>query len=283
MPSQRINTSRGNYFYLVVIVTLLSLLAITLQVRRPGSLNFFAKPVLILYGYAHEVLSTTGLQIGRLGEIYIFLQGVEEENRLLKHENGKLRYKNSQYIEYKNENERLRKLLQFKGASPMRLIPTQVIARTPSHWFKSILISQIAGEKISKYMAVITHEGVVGRIEEVTPVSARVLLITDQNSSIAVIVQRSRAEGIVSGWQENICKLNYLIRSADIKPGDVVISSGLGGVFPKGLVVGRITKVEKQGHDLFQYAEVEPSANLSNLEEVMVVYQTTPESPGVPQ
>ncbi len=236
MPSQRINTSRGNYFYLVVIVTLLSLLAITLQVRRPGSLNFFAKPVLILYGYAHEVLSTTGLQIGRLGEIYIFLQGVEEENRLLKHENGKLRYKNSQYIEYKNENERLRKLLQFKGASPMRLIPTQVIARTPSHWFKSILISQIAGEKISKYMAVITHEGVVGRIEEVTPVSARVLLITDQNSSIAVIVQRSRAEGIVSGWQENICKLNYLIRSADIKPGDVVISSGLGGVFPKGLV-----------------------------------------------
>jgi rod shape-determining protein MreC len=125
-------------------------------------------------------------------------------------------------------------------------------------------------------MVVIAPEGVVGQILKTAPYHSTVLLITDYSSAIDAIVQRTRAKAIVEGRGENRCQLKYLLRSEDVSVGDVAITSGLGGNFPKGLMVGEIRKVEKMEHGIFQYAELVPSVDLTKLEEVLVIPEAPP-------
>jgi rod shape-determining protein MreC len=120
-------------------------------------------------------------------------------------------------------------------------------------------------------MAVISHEGVIGQILKTAPDYATILLITDYNSAIDSIVQRTRAKAIVEGKGENRCQLKYLLRADEVIVGDIVVTSGLGGNFPKGLMVGEIRKVDKRGHGVFQNAELVPSVDLTKLEEVLVI------------
>jgi len=111
----------------------------------------------------------------------------------------------------------------------------------------------------------------VGQILKTSPHYATVLLITDYNSGIDAIVQRTRAKGIVEGKEGNRCQLKYLLRTEDVEPGDVVITSGLDGKFPKGLMVGEIQKMDKRNFGVFQYAELVPKVDLARLEEVFVI------------
>ena len=120
-------------------------------------------------------------------------------------------------------------------------------------------------------MAVISPEGVVGQILKASPDYATVLLVTDYNSAIDAIVQRTRAKGIVEGKEGNRCQLKYLLRTEDVEPGDIVITSGLDGKFPKGLMIGEIQKVDKRHLGVFQYAELIPKVDLDRLEEVLVI------------
>jgi len=118
---------------------------------------------------------------------------------------------------------------------------------------------------------VVTSDGVVGRVIEVTPTTARVLLVADSRSAVGVVVQRIRDLGVVEGRNERVLHLKYLSRTSDVQPGDVVVTSGQGGVFPKGLAVGRITRVVREEGELLLEAEVEPAAALDRLEEVLIL------------
>jgi len=128
-------------------------------------------------------------------------------------------------------------------------------------------------------MAVISAAGVIGQILKTAPHYATVLLITDYNSAIDSIVQRTRAKAIVEGKGENRCQLKYLLRTEEVAVGDAVVTSGLAGNFPKGLMVGEIKGVDKKGHGVFQYAELVPSVDLTKLEEVFVVMEPIPPPP----
>jgi rod shape-determining protein MreC len=129
------------------------------------------------------------------------------------------------------------------------------------------------GEKdgVAKDMAVVTSEGVVGRVIEVSLHTAKVLLMTDPNSAMDVIVQRSRTQGIMEGKVEEVCVLKYVQKNEDVQVGDKVITSGLGGIFPKGLMTGTVTKVERKRPGIFQYIEITPSVDFSRLEEVLIL------------
>jgi rod shape-determining protein MreC len=129
------------------------------------------------------------------------------------------------------------------------------------------------GEKdgVTKDMAVATSEGVVGRVIEVSPDTAKVLLITDANSSLDVIIQRSRAHGIMEGKIDEVCILKYVQKNEDVQVGDIVITSGLGGIFPKGLVVGKVSQVDRKRPGIFQHIEVSPAVDLSRIEEVLIL------------
>jgi rod shape-determining protein MreC len=126
---------------------------------------------------------------------------------------------------------------------------------------------------------VVTHQGLVGKVVRTTSSTAQVELITDKNSRVAALIQKNRAEAILCGQSSPICILEYLDRDVDIKVGDFVISSGMGGIFPKGHTIGIISKIGKKSYGLFQYAEVTPLVPFSMLEEVLILKTT--ESPSI--
>ena len=212
---------------------------------------------------------------------YVVLIHLQRENLLLKQKIAELQNENHQMKEMAYANERFQKLLQFREKISSRVIAAEVIGGDPSSWFKSITLNKGESEGIRKGMVVIAPEGVVGQILKTAPYHSTVLLITDYSSAIDAIVQRTRAKAIVEGAGENLCQLKYLLRSEDVIVGDVAITSGLGGNFPKGLMVGEIRKVEKRELGIFQYAELVPSVDMTRLEEVFVVVE--PLQPTHPQ
>jgi len=167
--------------------------------------------------------------------------------------------------------DRLKQLLQFRQTNSPSMIGAEVIGQDPSSWFKSVTIDKGERDGLKKGMAVISPAGVIGQVLRTAPHYATVLLITDYNSAVDSIVQRTRAKAIVEGKGENRCQLKYLLRTEEVNTGDIVLTSGLSGNFPKGLLIGEIRRVEKKGHGVFQVAELVPSIDLTRLEEVLVI------------
>jgi rod shape-determining protein MreC len=202
---------------------------------------------------------------------YVNLIDVHQENRALREKIDLLENKLHEQREIEIENLRLRKLLSFQESVPFGLLPSKVIGKGFNSWSRTLLINQGSRAGVSKGMAVVRPEGVVGRILSVSPNFSLVQLIIDSNSDIPSIFQRSRAEGIVEGKISNQCRVKYLNRKADVQQGDLVISSGLGGVYPKGLIVGTVFAVQKKPYGLFQEVTITPAVDFSKMEEVFVV------------
>lgn len=180
--------------------------------------------------------------------------------------------------ELRKENARLRRMLELKEATTYDLIAAEVIARDPAKWFDTVTINKGTRHGVREKMAVITTDGLIGNILTVTPTTAQVLLLTDSRRGVAVaaMVQRSREPGEV-GVVENdpekpgLLRIKDLPREANILPGDTIISSGLGGIFPKGFVIGYVLETGVDELGLTQYATLQPAANFNRLEEVFVV------------
>ena len=202
---------------------------------------------------------------------YFHLINVRHENSRLKEEISTLRMANSRYREMLATQERIRELLQFKQAVDLPVVPAEVIGRDPTGWFKSVVIDKGKKAGLELDMPVVNAYGVVGRIVSVSPNYAKVLLIIDQNSSIDCLVQRSRDRGMLKGLVSEMCKLDYVVKSEDVAIGDIVVTSGLGGVFPKGLPVGRVQNVKDISGELFKDIEIRPAVDFSKLEEVLVI------------
>jgi len=202
---------------------------------------------------------------------YFDLVNVRQENENLRGEIQALRMANSRYREMLATQERIQELLQFKQTLDLPMLPAQVIGRDPTGWFKSIIIDKGSDSGLGLDMPVVNAYGVVGRIVSVSPNYAKVLLIIDQNSAVDCLVQRSRDRGMLKGLMSETCKLDYVVKSEDVIVGDIVITSGLGGVFPKGLPVGRVLNVKDMTGELFKDIEIEPAVDFSKLEEVLVI------------
>ena len=215
--------------------------------------------------------------IGGLREDYDTLTGFRAENQRLRTRIHNLEVEIHKLREAQATNERLKQLLEFRAELPAQAITASIIAHSPTSWFRSCLLDKGSTHGVRKGMAVLTPLGVVGQVVSVTPRTAKVLLVNDPNSGTDVLVQRTRARGIVSGSLENGTVLKYVKRSEDIQDGDRLITSGTDGVFPKGMMVGTVIKVVKQHVGLFQFVEVLPAIQPSRIEEVLVVSVGVPE------
>jgi rod shape-determining protein MreC len=209
--------------------------------------------------------------VQELNDSYLTIAAYKADNERLRKRIQSLEIERNQWLEAEATNRRLQQLLDFRSHLPAGSVTASVIANSASTWFQSCLLDKGSDDRVRKGMAVVTPLGVVGQVVSVTPKSAKVLLITDPNSGVDVLVQRTRARGIVSGSLENGPILKYVKRSEDIQVGDRLITSGLDGIFPKGVMVGTIIKVRKQNLGLFQYIEVLPAVSSTRVEEVMVV------------
>jgi len=205
---------------------------------------------------------------------YFFLVHLQRENEMLRQRVAELQKENHLKEEALLANERLRSLFQFKEKLSTSVVAAEVIGQDPSSWFKSVTLNKGEKDGIKKGMAVITTDGVVGQVFKTAPHYSTVLLITDYSSAIDAIVQKTRARAIVEGQGENRCQLKYLLRTDEVSEGETVVTSGLAGNFPKGLLIGEIRRIEKKGRGVFQYAELVPSVDLTRLEEVLIITET---------
>ena len=202
---------------------------------------------------------------------YFFLVNVRKENTALRKELNTLRMENSRYRELLFTHARLKALFQFKQSLNIPSVAAQVIGLDPTGWFRSVILDKGSHAGIMVDMPVVNSSGVVGRVVSVSPHYAKVLLLTDQNSAVDSLIQRSRDRGMVRGLKTDVCALDYMIKTSDVRVGDIVVTSGLGGVYPKGIPIGEVTKVEDTPGDLFRHITVKPAVDFSRLEEVLVI------------
>ncbi len=194
-----------------------------------------------------------------------------KDNAALKNEIALLKKEKSLIEEVKQENSRLKKLLQLKEESSYEVISAAVFGRDPAHWFRILLINKGKVDGVEVNMPVIHEKGLVGHVAEVFSDSAKVQLMVDYNSRVGALAQRTREVGILKGKGLNGCLLDYLPRDTLIKKGDAIVSSGMGSVYPKGLFLGIVESVKFKKRGLYQTAQVKPAVNFNILEEVMIL------------
>lgn len=256
---------------LAVGLLLAALFLYSANLRRREETSGFERLVLQLTLPLQQGLSTvTGGTAAWVGSIFSF--GSKAENLRLMVENRQLRAELDNMQEIRLANERLRRLLEFKEELALPALPAQIIAVDASSWFRTVAIDKGSSDGLREGLPVVAAEGAVGRIIRVTPHQARVLLITDASSAEAALVQESRARGVCRGQGDRLT-LEFALRREEVAVGDRVITSGTGGVFPKGLVLGTVAAVANHPFGLFQSISVAPAVDFSRLEEVLVLLQ----------
>ena len=202
------------------------------------------------------------------------LNELDAENRRLIVENNALKANNQLLNGYATENNRLRRALDYRGHSAFKLMPARIIARDSSTWWSTIKVDKGSVDGITPDMPVLTEDGLVGKTTVVAPNAATILLISDENCKVACSVEGTREQGIVRGARTSTTSspdlaLNFLSKMADLKPGQKVYSSGVGGVFPSGVMVGVVRKFDVL--PLEGYATIVPSVDLTTIEDVFIV------------
>ncbi len=258
---------------------LISLVILSTQAysEGPSHPNPFFRAVTATVSYPQRGITYTARGIRGIWNNYIYLIQLREKNLKLQKELALLTMENFHLKELSHENERLRKLVGFKEKVLYNLVPAEVIAEDLSSQSKIITINKGSRDKVVQGMAAVTHEGLVGQVIDepgasLTPFCASVLLIVDPTSRVAVMIQRTRARGIVKGTGSfRNLDLLYLEPHAYVEIGDVVITSGLGGVFPKGLMVGKVTEVKKDPSAINPDIKVKPGVDFTRQEEILLV------------
>ncbi|MBI5886427.1 MAG: rod shape-determining protein MreC [Deltaproteobacteria bacterium] len=205
---------------------------------------------------------------------YVFLIGLNDENAELKKQVESLRSENDRLKEDVALNLRLRELFNYREAVPWHSTAAGIVAYDGGLWARTVTINKGASDGMVKDLAVISPEGVMGRVIEPGASTSTVLLAIDVRSDIDVFVERTRIKGVAEGNGADGLALKYIMLDDDVRVGDRILTSGITGIFPKGLVVGEISKIEKSKDNFFKTIEVRPAMRLSTLEEVSVVTDT---------
>ncbi len=261
---------RYRLFFLAVALLLSTLLLYSYNLRNKGATSFFERAVLTLAAPFQATFDGTADFVQGLWRNYVWLVDARQQNQILLQENLQLRSQLERVEEIRLQNERLRALLAFVDDLDRPALPAQVIGEDASSWARTVTIDKGTRAGLRNGLPVVAADGVVGRIIKTAPNSSRVLLVTDASSAVAALVQRTRARGVVRGRGKDLV-LDYALRTADIQEGDLLVTSGMGGIFPKGLTLGRIKTIKRGDFGLFQQVEVTPAADFSHLEEVMVI------------
>jgi rod shape-determining protein MreC len=250
---------------------LVSLLLAAVNARAPYRID----PVgVLLLEVMHPLqMGATALsrRTGQLWDRYVALWSIQEQNEELRRRLESLEGVAQQARELDLANQRLERLLALQEHLGGTAVAARVIGRSTVAWVQTLILDKGERHGVTKGMAVLAPEGVVGRVMAAGPHTARVLLISDPNSGIDGLVQRTRVRGIASGTIDGGCVLKYVQRGDEVQIGDQVVTSGLDGTFPKGHPIGTVVRVGTKGSGMFQDVEVMLSAELSKVEEVLVV------------
>jgi rod shape-determining protein MreC len=269
--SQREKTGGDGWILALLLVVAFILITIYFREGATGPLHSVRRSVQVVLapiGHAGYAVTSPVRTVGSwVGDLAVSRSDLEA----LRRQNEEMRQRLAALEEARQENERLRELVGFVEARDLEALGARVIGSPPTLWEGVITIDRGTEEGVAVGMPVLAAQGLIGQIVEAGPRSSRVRLITDQRSGVAAILQATRAEGVVNGSIEGDLTFDYVSRETTVTVGDVVLTSGMGGVYPKGLLIGEVSDFQLNDADLFPRIQVRPSAALVGLEEVLVL------------
>ncbi|NOY70617.1 MAG: rod shape-determining protein MreC [Deltaproteobacteria bacterium] len=268
MFSKKTLLAAGAIFLIVLNVVVFSFN----YLRRPSFKSAAVYTLFFIIGPVENAFSSLASGMANTWDHYIFLSGASEENDELKRRLAVAGRKLHECREEIKLYHRVKPFADLISATPsLKLLTASIVAKDPSPWYRAVMINRGSKHGVRAGLPVIVPEGLVGRVTAVSYAYAKVVLVVDPNSSVDALVERTRSRGIVTGNSGRECRFDYALRQSDISLGDMVISSGFGGVYPKGIRIGRVTSLVRRNSGLFQEIVITPGVDLQRLEEVMVV------------
>ena len=266
---------RRNSGYLFLVVMLGHVILISAQVNSRSGVPVLETVTFGIVAEAQRGLSLGVARIRRTWDRYVWLRGVEAENANLRRQLDALQV---QYQERRALSDRARSLedlLALRDRSNLETVAAEIIAASASPDFRTLTIDKGASQGLKRDMAVIGTDGVVGRIVVASSSAAKVQLLIDRNAAAGALIERSRAQGVALGGGDARLRLEYVAEASDVVVGDLVVTSGIDGIYPKGFTIGYVDAVEKSG-PAYKRISIKPSVNFSSLENVLVVLTTHP-------
>ncbi len=255
----------------IAAILLFFLLYLTVQVDKTRSENWFTATVQTISYPFQAVYHFVRTKSADVWSNYIWLMDVHDENDRLWQRVWELEEENAKARETIRAHERLRKALEFKEKDPNIKVFAEVVVEVKKPFYKLLIINKGSSDGIRPNFAVVTPEGIVGKIQSVTALQSVVQLITDTDSRFPVLIQRTSTKAMSYGSLEGTLTLKHIPRRLELFKDDRIVTSGLAGIFPKGYSVGKIETINKKRYGLFQTVTVIPSVDLNRVEEVAVI------------
>ncbi|MDP2857107.1 MAG: rod shape-determining protein MreC [Bacillota bacterium] len=269
-----------------LLAAALVILAVLVVISKTAHVRLSMTPVegLLseLAGRWQRVVAWAGRPFVRISQEIARLRTMRDENLMMRDTVLKTPWLEADLQEALKESQRLRDLLKFAGTLKYVYIPAEVVGRNPDNWLNTAIINKGFADGVSVNDSVVTSLGLVGRVTKVTRNTATVMLMLDPDSGVGGLVQRSRDAGVVVGVAGGgqTVSMKLFPRDPDVKAGDVIITSGLGSFFPKGLPIGKVVSVSKGEYGLVKVADIQPFVNFDRLEEVLVLKPSEPVTEG---
>ena len=260
---------RFRYPFTLLFIVLI-LLLVLFQSRKDEGSNRWQK---VIQTVSYPIQSGVHNLVNTLNdwwEGYVMLVGIRNENQQLRQEIDVLKDRLNRSLEDSVQYNRLRGQLLFAQRQPDRKVFAEIIGESIDNIHQMRLINRGSKHGLKRNFSAILREGLVGRVQSVTPFQSNLQLITDFRSRVPALIQRNRIRGLIYGTQTGL-EMRQINRRAKVKKGDRVITSGLGGLYPKGILIGTIVEVRVQPHELFQTASIETAVDLSRMEEVFII------------
>jgi rod shape-determining protein MreC len=261
----------------LVLLCLVSMSVDRRDLREGGrDLPWWSGAVLDIAVPIQKGVTTPVEVVRRVFRDYVALLDLRAENQRLHEELVRLGEENLQLQEALVASERLQAIAGMRTEFETPMLPSEIVGLDVSPWFRSVLLDRGRGNGVRPGMPVITDEGVVGLVTATSQRASKAMLLLDAQSAIDCVVQRSRARGIAKGQGTGGLEFEFVVRGADVQQGDVVITSGIGGTYPKGLRVGTVESLSSPDASLVQKATLRPAVDLSRLEQVFVLFWRSP-------
>jgi rod shape-determining protein MreC len=261
--------------YLFVAIVLAQIILISAQVNSRTGV-----PVLeaVTFGIFAEVQRTASALVSGVRHVwtgYIGLRHTKTENEELKRQLAAVQIQLQEQRALADRSRSLERLLQLRDSTNLSTLSAEIIGDAAAPDIRTMTIDKGTNDGLRPDMAVIAPAGVVGRIVVPSARAAKVQLLIDRNAAAGALIARSRAQGVVVGQGDERLRLEYVSEVAEVATGDVVVTSGIDGIFPKGFVIGQVELVEKAG-GMFKRIVVKPAVDFRSLEEVLVVLTPPP-------
>jgi rod shape-determining protein MreC len=265
---------------IVVLMILLTIVSMVLDRRSPGedqsALPWWQAIVLEIAAPIERVVAAPIDGVKGFFTNYVDLIGVRAENRRLRRRIAEIESENLHFREALVSSGHLARVASLRDEVEIPMLPAEVVGLDVAPWFRSVLVDRGTQHGVEPGHPVITHEGVVGVVTATSSHAAKTMLLLDRQSAVDALVQRSRARGVLRGIGRERLEFEFVVRNADVVVGDEVVTSSLGGVFPKGLRLGRVVELRDAGGRLTRIAVIEPAVDLGQLEQVFVMLRRGP-------